>query len=105
MAIILLTARRHPTTGPVERYLWRVHLDDSQTVADPHDPEKLMPDPAWVREWEFPGHPPQTGPEEPNLTVAKYVESQRAEVKLLAEHELERMGGRGKKLAGEGQEL
>jgi hypothetical protein len=95
MAIILLTARRHPTTGPVERYLWRVHLDDSQTVADPHDPEKLMPDPAWVREWEFPGH----------LTVAKYVESQRAEVKLLAEHELERMGGRGKKLAGEGQEL
>jgi hypothetical protein len=95
MAIVLLTARRHATG-----YLWRVHLDDSKTVPDPEDPDGRLPDPGWVREWEFPGVPPDDG-----MTAARHEESQRAEVRLLAEHELDRMGGRGKKLAGEGEEL
>jgi hypothetical protein len=100
MATVLLTARRIPATGAVQRYLWRVHLDDSQTVPHPDDPDREVPDPAWVREWEFPGPPPDA-----SMTVARYVESQRAEVKLLAEHELAQMAGAGRKLAGEGAEL
>jgi hypothetical protein len=93
--IVLLMARKRETG-----YLWRVHLDDSKTVPDPADPDGRLPDPGWVREWEFPGVPPDVG-----MTAARYVESQRAEVKLLAELELERTSGRGRKLAGEGGEL
>jgi hypothetical protein len=93
--IVLLMARKRETG-----YLWRVHLDDSKTVPDPEDPEGVVPDPAWVREWEFPLPPP-----EGDIGVRDHEASQRAEVRLLAELELGRVAGKGRKLAGEGGEL
>jgi hypothetical protein len=99
MAIVLLTARRLPAKGPAQRYLWRVHLDDSKTVPDPDDPERQVPDPAWVLEREFPAEPPRP------MTVSEYVDEQRSELALLAEHELARMEPNGRHLGGEGEEL
>jgi hypothetical protein len=99
MAIVLLTARRIPTTGPVRCYLWRVHLDDSKTVPDPADPDAQIPDEAWVLEREFPAVPPRP------MKVSEYVEEQRTEITLLAQHELARMQPKGRHLGGEGEEL
>jgi hypothetical protein len=83
----------------VQRYLWRVHLDDSKTVPDPDDPERQVPDPGVGARARVPR--PAARP----MKVAEYVEEQRAEIALLAEHELERMEPTGRHLGGEGEEL
>jgi hypothetical protein len=102
----ILSARR----VPVEGYRYRVHLDTDKVRSDGE------PDPAYVREWVFGDAPPEyaVGTRDldgkppagaKRMTVAEYQAQLDAEVRALADLELERMGRTGSKLGSEGEEF